>query len=133
MKPDAVKTWPKTLAVDFDGVIHWYRKGWHDGSVYDDPFPGARECLQRLIDQGHKILIYSTRLMDRIVNGETSPSQLEEVKAWWKKHNMPEDVKFWTEPGKPLAFVYIDDRALSHVSWPLTMSILDARLALEKK
>ena len=35
----------KTIAVDFDGFIHKYSKGWHDGSIYDEPVEGAAEAL----------------------------------------------------------------------------------------
>jgi hypothetical protein len=38
----------QTGAFDFDGVIHRYGEGWHDGTVYDDPVEGAREALMRL-------------------------------------------------------------------------------------
>ena len=47
------------IAVDFDGVIHRYSKGWHDGTIYDEPVEGAREALEGLVDKGHMIIVYS--------------------------------------------------------------------------
>lgn len=39
----------KTIAVDFDGVIHAYSRGWADGTIYDPPLPGAIEGLHQLM------------------------------------------------------------------------------------
>jgi len=36
-----------TIAVDFDGVIHQYSKGWEDGSIYDKPVKGVRQALMK--------------------------------------------------------------------------------------
>jgi GTP cyclohydrolase I len=100
-----------TIAIDFDGVIHSYEKGWHDGTIYGKPMPGAKEFLHSLIQEGHTILIHSTRLHDRQVFGSWSENQVRQVIKWWDEYRMPL-VQFWTSPGKPLAHVYIDDRAI---------------------
>jgi hypothetical protein len=48
------------VAVDFDGVIHWYREGWRDGSIYDDPAPGAVDGLRELL-AGHAVFVFTSR------------------------------------------------------------------------
>ncbi len=65
---------PKTIAIDFDGVIHAYSKGWHDGTIYDEPIPGAFEAIKAYMDQGYAVYILSTR----------KPRQ---ILKWFKAHN----------------------------------------------
>ncbi len=36
------------IAVDFDGVIHRYSKGWHDGTIYDPPMDGCYDAMNQL-------------------------------------------------------------------------------------
>jgi ribonucleotide monophosphatase NagD (HAD superfamily) len=96
------------IAVDFDGVIHRYSKGWHDGTIYDGPMPGCCDALHQLQDRGHKITIYSSRTFTR-------PSQLNTMKTWLLKYKIPYD-SIATE-GKPPAHVYLDDRGLRFTEW----------------
>ncbi|MDP3771428.1 MAG: hypothetical protein Q8R16_03960 [bacterium] len=93
------------LAVDFDGVIHRYRLGFHDGSIYDVPMEGAKRTLERL----HKdwwLYIYTTRAK--------SLAGRRAVGAWLRKHGIPFDEVVGS---KPIAFAYIDDRAIRFVNW----------------
>ena len=112
----------KVLAVDFDGVIHDYSKGWHDGSIYDDPVPGTRDALRRFKDAGWRILIHTVRAHDRRVWDRVrgciilEKAQLTELGAWLKKHKIPYH-EVWIEPGKPIADVYLDDRARHFTTW----------------
>ena len=46
------------IAVDFDGVIHKNSKGYHDGTVYDDPVEGVREPLEKLSEK-YTVIVYS--------------------------------------------------------------------------
>ncbi len=50
----------RTVAVDFDGVIHTYDKGWQDGSIYGDLMPGAVNSLTRLM-QRYAVFIHTAR------------------------------------------------------------------------
>jgi hypothetical protein len=100
-----------TIAVDFDGVIHGYSKGWADGSIYDPPIPGVAQALQSLIDNGYEIVIFSTRCDDRVVKGVPQKGQLAEVLAYLAAFGIPYH-RVHTGVGKPLCKLFIDDNAL---------------------
>jgi hypothetical protein len=117
MQTDRIKTQPFVVCVDFDGVLHRYNKGWHDGSIYDGPMPGASEALKHLMmDLGCQIIIHTTRATDRVVFGQFQPNQLNELKRWLAMNEIPYDV-IWTGKGKPLAHLYLDDRAVRFENW----------------
>jgi hypothetical protein len=52
----------KTVAVDWDGTLHPYTKGW-TGSEPDDepPIPGAEDFLVGLVEAGYTVVIFSAR------------------------------------------------------------------------
>ena len=97
------------IGIDFDGVIHKCSKGYHDGTIYDDPVEGAKEALQKL-SRDHTVIVYTCKAKpDRgLVNGRTGS---ELVWEWLKKHDMAQYVSKVTAE-KPRAFAYIDDKAV---------------------
>lgn len=92
----------KTIAIDFDGVIHRYSNGWCGGRIYDEPMEGAIESMERLIKKGFKVVILTAR------------DDLEPVREWLTKHNFPDVTVTNT---KPPAIAYIDDRAIRFTNW----------------
>lgn len=86
-----------TVAVDFDGVIHRYSKGWQDGVIYDPPVDGTFVALNVLATR-HKVVIYTVR------------DDLNAVWEWLKKYGLHIVVSEVTNL-KPIAHLYIDDRA----------------------
>jgi hypothetical protein len=107
-----------TIAIDFDGVIHQYSKGWYKGEIYDPPVKGTREAITKLKNEGHKIIIFSVRTNKIYHQGE---GQLQLMRNWLAEHNIPYD-KIWNY-GKPIADVYIDDRAVTfRGNWEQTLN-----------
>lgn len=94
----------KTLAVDFDGVIHQYSKGFQGlDNAYDPPMEGARETLQRLKDQGYVLKIMSSR-----------PALV--IEEWLEKYEMA-DLFDTVSNSKFAATVYLDDRGFHFTDW----------------
>ena len=115
----------KTIAIDFDGVIHKYSKGWHDGTCYDEPMEGAFKAIEKLMKE-HIVYIHTTR----------DPGS---VADWFEKYSVPFSVM--TNPmgmGYPFlnddidvigtnvvyvtnkkfaALAYIDDRGIRFTDW----------------
>jgi len=108
------------IAIDFDGVLHGYSKGWTDGTIYDAPVPGAAEAMKKLKEQGHTLYIFSTRTNPIFKKKEESADQKKAMEEWLKEHDMPYD-KVWTF-GKPMADIFIDDRAIGfRGQWDATL------------
>ena len=58
----------------------------------------------------YRIIIFSTRNYDRTINGKLQPNQVEDIKNWLNKHQIPYDI-IHTEPHKPICKLFIDDNA----------------------
>ena len=116
-----VKNESDTLAIDFDGVIHDHNLGFHDGTVYGDPIPGAIEAVKKL-SKKYKIVIFTCKANPKrpLINGKTGPELIWE---WLEKHDLKscvEDVTY----DKINALYYIDDKAISFNNWDNTLKHL---------
>ncbi len=93
----------RTYAFDFDGVVAKY-DGFKGHEHQDEPISEVVKAIRFLKEKGHKILIYSTR----------GSKFLQE---YCKKYDIPvdyfnENPNYKTDGHKPVAYVYIDDRAV---------------------
>lgn len=95
----------KTISIDFDGVLHAYREGWKDGTIYDEPVPGAQEALAALCDAGNRLVISTVR------------DDHDAIMRWLIRHGLDSFIDEITN-AKPIAWLYIDDRALRFEDWP---------------
>lgn len=96
------------LCLDFDGVLHWYRKGWKSATIIDDiPVPGAKEFVTESIKH-FDVVIFSSRCH--------YPGGITAIHDWLKNNGFPE-IDVIAE--KPSAHVVIDDRAFQFSGeWP---------------
>jgi hypothetical protein len=116
----------QTVAVDFDGVIHTYDKGWHDGTIYGEFVDGAVIGLTRLM-QRYAVFVHTSR-------------SARDVARWIEDRSghgfectthVPRS-GFWNQQGcllvtnrKLPAVAYIDDRAVRFVDWESLPAQLD--------
>tara|TARA_B100000073_G_scaffold334304_1_gene326705 strand:- start:1057 stop:2091 length:1035 start_codon:yes stop_codon:yes gene_type:complete len=107
--PPGLEKDENNLAIDFDGVLHNFDKGYYDGTCYGEPIDGALLAIQSL-SLKYNIIIYSSKcLPDRPkVNGLTGR---ELIIGWLQKYDILKYVKDITHL-KPRAKYYIDDKAI---------------------
>lgn len=117
------------IAVDFDGtcVTHEFPDVGKD--------IGAVPVLKKLVEKGHKIILYTMRchtskkcVTDK---GVRLVDTLQEAIDWFEKNNIPlygvnenPDQKNWTSSPKIYAHLYIDDAA---IGCPLIQTSLSKR------
>jgi len=94
----------KTLAIDFDGVIHKYSKGFQGlDNIYDGPMDGTLNGLKELKDQGFVLKILSSR-------------PKEYIQPWLNKHGLDKYISEISNHKFP-ATIYIDDRGFEFKNW----------------
>lgn len=115
--------------IDLDGTIHKYSKGFLDGSIYDEPFEGAKEVIDWLKSQGFEIVIYTTRASEEnaLKMGDDHRKQIANVGTWLTDHGIYYD-RITAE--KIAADFYIDDRAI-HIKdgdWTAVLETIKERM-----
>lgn len=116
----------QTVAVDFDGVIHTYDRGWADGTIYGDWIPGSVEGLSRLMSR-YAVFIHTARDPHQVARWIEDRSG----RAFECTTTTPLS-GFWNEQGYLLvtrrklpAIAYIDDRAVRFTTWPQALDSLE--------
>jgi hypothetical protein len=116
-----------TVAADFDGVIHAYSRGWLDGSIYDEPIPGAFDALRSLMER-YAVFIHTTRDPATVGRWVKDRSGIET--AWSEDENSVGE--FWNDKTcilvtrrKLPALAYIDDRGIRFTSWDQALADLE--------
>jgi hypothetical protein len=94
-----------SICLDFDGVIHNMTTPWAGPGdpPHDDPVPGVKGFINRLLKAGIKVYVFSCR-------SETEQG-IRQMKDWfWYNDINPTDLFFPST--KPIADVYLEDRAM---------------------
>ena len=89
------KRTPRTIALDFDGVLHRYEG--YKGGLVQGPLPGAREAVERLLSLGHTVVVFTTR-------------EQGTVRDWLALHAFPDGLEV-TNHKRPF-YAIVDDRAV---------------------
>lgn len=110
----------RTIAIDFDGVIHKYSKGYHDGTAYDVPMEGAIEAI-KLLMQKYTVFVLSTRDPKQIqhwfgVHTDLGTEIINDNREFYENEHL-----VGISQRKLPAIYYIDDRALYFKSWKMTL------------
>lgn len=113
----------KNIAIDFDGVIHKCSKGYHDGTVYDEPIDGALESLKKIKSMGFNIVIFSCKSRtDRPSVGGKNGTEM--IWDWFKKYNVDYLISD-VVPEKPRAICFIDDKGYRFENWCDTVNFVE--------
>ena len=121
-----------TVAVDFDGVIHDYKRGWQDGSIYGEFMPGAVAGLSRLMSE-YAVFVHTTRNRHQVARWIEDRSG-HGIECVTTVRLLPWKRKFWNQRGVLLvtnrklpAVAYIDDRGIRFTSWDQALAELRGR------
>lgn len=102
----------RTIAIDFDGVIHRYSEGFKGkDNAYDPPNENITEALDHFKSKGYRLVVFSTRPKEVIAD-------------WLKNYDLGNYFSDITDIKIP-AKIYIDDRGYKFENWKKTLEELE--------
>jgi hypothetical protein len=101
-----------TICLDFDGVLHDAAHPLPHRRM-GPPLPGALAAIEELQRQGHSLTVHTAR-----VRTEEQLRHVEDWLAYFGFRNVPVFLL------KPMADVYLDDKAMRHVEWEQSLLVL---------
>ncbi|MGW3847159.1 hypothetical protein [Streptomyces fagopyri] len=114
------------IGVDFDGVIHAYSRGWADGTIYDQPLPGALDGLRTLMECD-AVFIFTSRNPEQVADWLFERGDFNI--AWEPPGQVT--CTFWNDRVRILvtnrklpATAYLDDRAVRFTDWDQALADL---------
>ena len=109
------------VAIDFDGVIHDNSSGGY-GKPTGQPMTGAIHALATMAEAGLSLCIHSARAVDE--------ASVRAIKEWLRAYGAPHGIDVPYGP-KPMATIYLDDRAVTFDSWSQALPDLADRLGFD--
>lgn len=109
----------QALAIDLDGVLHRYSKGWHTKDIYDPPMDGAADALDKLAPH-YNLYILTARPAEQTIewcrkqfpNHRFELIPRDTTLVWWDRSDV-----IGVSNLKLPALAYIDDRAVRFTNW----------------
>ena len=115
----------QTVAIDFDGVI--YKTGGNPvhPELDVEPLPGTREALEALSAKYPRLVLHTCRARE-----DRPESAIPHIEAWLEKYDL---AKYFVEitAYKPRVTYYIDDKAVRHTDWDVTLSVMGAKKSFD--
>ena len=119
----------KTIAFDFDGVIHLGYEGYRNGEIYGNINFSLLDYIHDYLMPKYYICIFSCRNANQIVNYMNKLAYLN------MRYEIKDDRKlFWDIPNivgvtnkKPPAVLYVDDKAHKFVNLETFKNFLEKR------
>ena len=101
---------PKTIMIDLDGVLCTEERTFERPLA--EPLAGAIEAVRGLRAAGHTVIVYTAR----------NWPEYRVTKKWLDDHGFEYD---GLHMGKPVADIWIDDRAVRFTNWKDVLGQLD--------
>ena len=107
-----MKKHKKVLLIDFDGVIHQFKKGWNKGKILESPVENSKWALRTLVKAGYEVVIFCARLTKHDVVSDVK-DQKARMENWFFIHGFKKGVHYHRMTNKKEGcLAQIDDRAI---------------------
>lgn len=91
-----------------------------EGEEQDTPTEGAIEAMQQLVEEGHRITVFTARF--NAMPASEKQRVKEEIEATLMEYGFPE-MEVWTGTFKPSADIFIDNNAVTYDGdWGLALA-----------